>query len=65
MVKNHESIDNLYRANIPLGRYILPEEIGNMAVILVSDMGRAVIGDIVYMTGGAGVITYEDMNYKF
>ena len=65
MVQNHESVDNLYRPNIPLGRYILPEEIGNMAVILVSDMGRAVLGDIVYMTGGAGVITYEDMNYKF
>lgn len=65
MVQNHGSVDNLYRPNIPLGRYILPEEIGNMAVILVSDMGRAVLGDIVYMTGGAGVITYEDMNYKF
>lgn len=65
MVQNHDSIDNLYRSNIPIGRYILPEEIGNMAVILVSDMGRAVLGDIVYMTGGAGVITYEDMNYKF
>lgn len=65
MVQNHESIDNLFRDTIPLGRYILPEEIGNMSVILVSDMGRAIIGDIVYMTGGAGVITFEDMNYKF
>lgn len=65
MVPNHESLENLYRSNIPLGRFILPEEIGNMSVILVSDMGRAIIGDIVYMTGGAGVITYEDMNYKF
>lgn len=50
---------------IPLGRYILPEEIANMAVFLVSGMGRPIIGDIVYMTGGAGVITYDDMAYNF
>lgn len=65
MVTNHDKIDNLYHPNVPLGRYILPEEIGNMAVILVSDMGRAMIGDIVYMTGGAAVTTFEDVTYKF
>ena len=43
----------------------MPEEIANMAVFLVSDMGRSIIGDIVYMTGGAGVVTYEDMDYTF
>ena len=47
------------------GRYALPEEIANMAVILVSDMSRMVIGDIVYMTGGAGLITNDDMTYTF
>lgn len=50
---------------IPLGRYIIPEEIANMAVILVSDMGRSIMGDIVYMTGGAGLLTYDDMKYSF
>ena len=50
---------------IPLGRYVLPEEIANMAVFLVSGMGRAIIGDIVYMTGGAGVIGFDDMRYSF
>lgn len=49
---------------LPVGRYAMPEEIANMAVVLVSGMGRTVIGDIVYMTGGAGLITFEDMNYK-
>lgn len=57
--------DNITNDKIPLKRYIMPEEIANMAVFLVSDMGRSIIGDIVYMTGGAGVVTYEDMNYKF
>lgn len=49
----------------PMGRYALPEEIANMAVILTSGMGRTVVGSIVYMTGGAGVITFDDSKYKF
>lgn len=59
-----EGETNLYKQT-PLGRYVLPEEIANMAVFLVSEMGRSVIGDIVYMTGGAGVIGFDDMKYSF
>ena len=55
---------NLYK-KIPLGRYVLPEEIANMAVFLVSGMGKSIIGDVVYMTGGAGVISFDDVNYSF
>ncbi len=44
----------------PSGRYATEEEIANMAVVLVSDMGRMIVGDIVYMGGGAGVITIDD-----
>ena len=43
------------------GRYITPEEIANMAVVLVSGIGKAVVGDIVYMTGGAGLLTTDDI----
>ena len=50
--------DNLSK-DIPLGRYVLPEEIANLAVVLVSEMGRPVIGDILYATGGFGNITFE------
>ena len=49
---------------IPLGRFALPEEIANMAVFLVSDMGHTIIGDIIYMTGGAGLVSFEDINYN-
>lgn len=49
----------------PLGRYTMPEEIANMAVILVSDLGRTIVGAIVPMTGGAGVITFDDIKYGF
>lgn len=51
--------------NTILGRYALPEEIANMAVFLVSEMGRSVVGDIVYMTGGSALLSYEDMDYSF
>ena len=57
--------DNLSFPTNPLGRFILPEEIANMAVFLVSEMGRSVIGDMVFMTGGSGVVTYDDVKYYF
>lgn len=57
--------DDLTFERNPLGRFALPEEIANMAVFLVSDMGRTIVGDIVCMTGGAGLITFDDVNYKF
>ena len=63
MKANKDSDMRLER--LPLGRYITPEEISSMAVFLVSDMGRSIMGDIVYMTGGAGILTYDDVRYSF
>lgn len=48
-----------------IGRMIDPIEIANMATILVSSIGRTIVGDIVYMTAGDGVITVDDISYKF
>lgn len=56
---------NINLPSNPLGRYAMPDEIGNMAVILTSEVGRTVVGAIVPMTGGAGIITYDDMKYEF
>lgn len=53
-------IDNKYS---PIGRLALPEEIANMAVFLVSDFGKTIVGDVIYMSGGAGLITYDDVSY--
>ena len=58
-------IKNISHDKLPVGRYALPEEIANMALFLVSEMGRMVVGDIVYMTGGAGLLTFDDVNYTF
>ena len=60
-----DETNNMALDRIPLGRYIMPEEIANMAVMLVSEMGRSVMGDIIYMTGGAGLLTYDDVKYSF
>ena len=55
--------NNYSLPNNPSQRYATPEEIANMAVILTSGMGRMIVGDIIYITGGAGVITVDDINY--
>ena len=43
--------------NSPIKRYATPEEIANLALVLVSDMGNLIIGDTIYATGGSGVIS--------
>lgn len=42
-----------------MGRYIMPVEIANLAVILCSDIGNVIVGDTLYATGGSGLITME------
>lgn len=54
------SNDRLEMPFNPNKRMATPEEIANMAVIYVSDMTRTIVGDIAYMTGGAGVLTVDD-----
>lgn len=49
----------------PIGRYARPEEIANMAVFLTSNMGKTIVGDMIFMTGGAGIITFDDIRYFF
>lgn len=60
-----DDLNNITKNSNPIGRYVLPEEIANMAVVLVSSMGKTIVGDMIYMTGGAGTITYEDCSYQF
>ena len=49
----------------PSGRLATPEEIANMAVVMTSSMGRMAVGNILYMTGGSGLITIDDAIYDF
>lgn len=50
---------------IPNGRFALPEEIAAMSLFLAGPQGRSIVGDIVYMTGGAGIIENNDMDYSY
>lgn len=44
----------------PAQRLSAEEEIANLAVVLVSDLGRMVVGDMLFATGGCGVVTVDD-----
>lgn len=48
-----------------LGRFIMPDEIANMALFLLSNMGRCMIGETVFMSAGAGRLTVDDVPYEF
>ena len=61
----NDGYDGIEREQSPLGRFATAIEIANMAVILVSDMARMTTGDIIYMTGGGGTFTFDDINYTF
>ena len=64
LMRDGETSEISHNKNL-LGRYAMPEEIANMAVILVSDMSRTIIGDTIFMSGGGGIITNEDVDFKF
>lgn len=65
LLKKDGKNDDLSLPNTPYGRYAIPEEIANMAVILVSPIARLVVGDTVFMTGGAGNVNNGDIPYPF
>lgn len=65
LLKKEADADDISLPRTPAGRYALPCEIANMAVVLVSDIARLVVGDTVFMTGGAGNVNNGDMDYPF
>ena len=44
----------------PTHRFVTMQEVANLAVVMVSDLARMVVGDVLYVTGGAGITTYDD-----
>jgi len=54
---------NLHYECSPSKRFIDPVEISNLAVFLISNMGRMIVGDTVYITGGCGNLTIDDIKY--
>lgn len=54
---------DLYNSNSLSKRYTDPKEVANLAVFMISNMGRMIIGEVVYITGGSGTLTYDDIGY--
>ena len=50
------SSEDIYNPNVIGERYILPTEIAQVALFLVSDFGRIIVGDTVYASVGSGIV---------
>lgn len=54
-----DGAENLSHLPNPSKRLVTPEEIGDLAVTLVGDVGKMVVGDTLYVGGGAGTICID------
>lgn len=54
LINWHEG-DSIDTEHNHFGRMVMPQEVANLALFLVSDMGDMVVGDMIYMSGGRGV----------
>lgn len=52
-----EDEKSIYHETNPAGRYSTPEEVANLAVIMISDLGNMIVGDSVYISGGSGIVS--------
>lgn len=50
---------DISNTGVPAGRFATVDEIANIALYLVSDLGNMIVGSTVYITGGAGITTCE------
>ena len=51
---------NLKWTSNPSGRVSTVEEIANLALFMVSDLGNGIVGDTFFMTGGSGTICIDE-----
>ena len=51
--------DNLKWEGNPTGRMATAEEIANLAVTMVSDLGDLIVGDTYFISGGSGTICLD------
>ena len=58
-----DNINDLSSPHNPSERLVTPKEIADISVVLVSNSSRMIVGDMVYITGGSGLITYDDVDY--
>ena len=47
-----ENIENKAVANLPLGRYQMPEELGDLVTFLSSELAKGISGTTIQIDGG-------------
>ena len=47
----------------PSGRMATVEEVAELTKYMVSSCGRMLVGEIISLSGGAGVLTFDDVDY--
>ena len=57
------SNDNISWPRNPSGRMVTVKEVAELAKYMVSDSARMLVGELVCLSGGAGVLTYDDIDY--
>jgi 3-oxoacyl-[acyl-carrier protein] reductase len=62
MLGKDESV--LYNEKNPSKRYCTVKEVGDLAIHLLGETGRMIVGDFIYISGGAATITFDDQSYK-
>lgn len=53
----------LHNEKNPSKRYCTAEEVAKLVTYLVGSNGRMIVGELVYISGGAATITYDDQSY--
>lgn len=59
MIAKNNNTRNLTHTANPSGRLATPDEVANIAVLMVSGMFDLVVGDTIYVSGGAGTICID------
>lgn len=47
--------DSIYTNDNEVHRFVMPSEIAVYAVLLISDLGKMIVGDTLYISGGRGI----------
>lgn len=55
---------DLYNEKNPSKRYCSAEEVADLATHLLSKNGRMIVGELIYISGGAATITFDDQSYR-
>ena len=53
---NYSEGQSIYTDDNMIFRYTMPEEVAEYALILASELGNTIVGDIIFMSGGRGTI---------